>query len=70
LKGYDQTVNIILENSHERVFSLASGVDQVVLGLYIIRGDNIALIGELDEDKDARTDLSEIKANPIKALFH
>ena len=41
LKGYDQAVNVILEHSHERVFSLDEGVQQNPLGLYIIRGDNI-----------------------------
>lgn len=70
LKGFDQTVNIILEESHERVFALNTGVDQVVLGLYIIRGDNIAVIGELDEAKDSMMDLSQIKAMPIKPLSH
>ena len=41
LKGFDQTVNLILDESHERVFSSGSGVEQVMLGLYIIRGDNM-----------------------------
>ena len=41
LKGFDQTINLILDESHERVYSSASGVEQVVLGLYIIRGDNM-----------------------------
>lgn len=41
LKGFDQTINLILDESHERVFSSTSGVEQVVLGLYIIRGDNM-----------------------------
>lgn len=41
LKGYDQTTNLILENTHERVFSVDKGVEQNVLGLYIIRGDNM-----------------------------
>ena len=63
-------MNIILEGSHERVFSSTSGVDQVVLGLYIIRGDNVALIGEVDEDKDSSIDLGEVRANPLKALMH
>lgn len=51
LKGFDQTINVILENSHERVYSSASGVEQVALGLYIIRGDNmsvVTLIGRCD----------------------
>ena len=41
LKGFDQTTNIILEQSHERVFSEEKGVVQNPLGLYIVRGDNM-----------------------------
>jgi len=41
LKGFDQTINLILDESHERVYSTTSGVEQVVLGLHIIRGDNV-----------------------------
>jgi U6 snRNA-associated Sm-like protein LSm8 len=41
LKGFDQTVNIILDDSHERVYSVTQGVEQVALGLYIVRGDNM-----------------------------
>lgn len=41
LKGFDQTVNIILDDSHERVYSATQGVEQVVLGLHIVRGDNV-----------------------------
>ena len=41
LRGFDQTVNLILEGSHERVYSSTSGVEKVPLGLYIIRGDNV-----------------------------
>ena len=41
LRGYDQTTNVVLDECHERVFSPDAGVEQVVLGLYIIRGDNM-----------------------------
>ena len=70
LKGYDQTTNLVLEESHERVYSPDEGVEQVVLGLYIIRGDNIAIIGELDLELDAATDLSEVTAEPLRPLNH
>ena len=43
---------------------------QVVLGLHIVRGDNIAIIGELDEDVDSRLDLNSIKAEPILSIVH
>mmetsp|Transcript_22730 Transcript_22730/g.32984 ORF Transcript_22730/g.32984 Transcript_22730/m.32984 type:complete len:97 (+) Transcript_22730:142-432(+) len=70
LKGYDQATNIILDECHERVFSPDAGVEQVVLGLYIIRGDNIAVIGELDEELDSRIDLSSARAEPLKPVMH
>ncbi len=41
LKGFDQTINLILDESHERVYSSGQGVEQVILGLYIVRGDNV-----------------------------
>ena len=41
LKGFDQHMNMIMEECHERVYSSDAGVEQVVLGLYIVRGDNM-----------------------------
>jgi U6 snRNA-associated Sm-like protein LSm8 len=70
LKGFDQVINIILEDTHERVFSTTSGVEQVVLGLHIVRGDNIAVVGEIDEDLDKRWDLSSVRAEPIVSIVH
>ncbi|XP_030856363.1 U6 snRNA-associated Sm-like protein LSm8 [Strongylocentrotus purpuratus] len=70
LKGFDQTINLILDESHERVYSNTAGVEQVVLGLYIIRGDNIAVIGEVDDDVDTGLDLPNIRAEPLNAVVH
>ncbi|GFS39441.1 hypothetical protein Acr_00g0063020 [Actinidia rufa] len=49
---------------------LQEGVQQLVLGLYIIRGDNISIVGELDEELDASLDLSELRAHPLKPVIH
>lgn len=70
LRGYDQATNLILDESHERVYSTKSGVEQLGLGLYIIRGDNIAVVGEIDEELDASLDLSQIRAAPLKPVSH
>ncbi|XP_073108688.1 sm-like protein LSM8 isoform X1 [Elaeis guineensis] len=70
LKGFDQATNIILDESHERVYSTKEGVQQLVLGLYIIRGDNISIVGELDEELDANLDLSKLRAHPLKPVIH
>ena len=42
---------------------------EVPLGLYILRGDNIAVIGEMDEDIDRRLDLANIKAQPLAQIW-
>ncbi|BFG33328.1 sm-like protein LSM8 [Prunus yedoensis var. nudiflora] len=70
LKGFDQATNIILDESHERVFSTKEGVQQLVLGLYIIRGDNISIVGELDADLDSTIDWSNMRAYPLKPVIH
>uniref|UniRef100_A0A061R996 U6 snRNA-associated Sm-like protein LSm8 n=1 Tax=Tetraselmis sp. GSL018 TaxID=582737 RepID=A0A061R996_9CHLO len=70
LRGYDQTNNLVLDECHERVYSTKTGVEQLVLGLYMIRGDNVAVVGELDEELDSQIDLSKIYAAPLKAVSH
>lgn len=70
LKGFDQTINIILDESHERVFSTTSGIEQIVLGLQLIRGDNIAVIGQIDETIDSRLDFSSIRGEPLGPVVH
>ena len=70
LRGVDQVTNVILDECHERVYSMEAGVEQVLLGLYVIRGDNIAIIGELDADLDSKTDLNALRAEPVKPVVH
>lgn len=69
LRGFDQTTNLILEDSHERVFSTAQSVQVVQLGLYVVRGDNVACVGELDEDLDSKLDLNRIRAAPLTEIW-
>ncbi|GFH25567.1 U6 snRNA-associated Sm-like protein LSm8, partial [Haematococcus lacustris] len=49
--------NLVLAETHERVYSTKQGVEQVPLGLYFVRGDNVAMVGELDEDLDSAQEL-------------
>jgi U6 snRNA-associated Sm-like protein LSm8 len=68
LRGFDQATNIILEKSHERIFSQEQGVVQNVLGLYMVRGDNISIIGELDVEADVARDLTKVRADALKPV--
>jgi hypothetical protein len=39
LAGYDQRSNVVLSDSKERVYSMDEGVEEVPLGLYLVKGD-------------------------------
>lgn len=71
LRGYDQATNLLLQECQERVYSTKSGV-QVIQnpGVYCIRGDNVAVVGEVDDELDAQLDLSAIKAPPLQPIRH
>ncbi|KAE9400518.1 Sm-like ribonucleo protein [Gymnopus androsaceus JB14] len=65
MAGFDQKSNVVLSDSKERVYSMEEGVEEIPLGLYLVKGDMIILIGELDETVDQAVDLASIRAEPI-----
>lgn len=70
LRGYDQATNLILDDCHERVYSTKAGVEQLELGLYVVRGDNIAVVGEINDELDRELDLDNLFAAPLKPVAH
>ncbi|TFK69507.1 Sm-like ribonucleo protein [Pluteus cervinus] len=68
MAGYDQKSNVVLSDSKERVYSMEEGVEEIPLGLYLVKGDMIVLIGEVDEAIDQSVDLTNIRAEPIPAI--
>ena len=54
LRSFDQFMNLILEDTCERVLLTGKYCD-FPLGLYIVRGDNIVLLGEIDEERETET---------------
>ncbi|KAI9918685.1 hypothetical protein PsorP6_011298 [Peronosclerospora sorghi] len=70
LKGYDQCVNVVLNDSFERVFSLKEPVEAVELGLYIVRGDNISVIGGVPDNIREHVIDDQTRAAPLKPLVH
>ena len=45
LRGLDQTLNAVIEKCTERVYSRDEPVVETSHGLYIIRGELVAIIG-------------------------
>ena len=41
MAGYDQKSNVVLSDSKERVYSIEEGVEEIPLGLYLVKGDQM-----------------------------
>ncbi|KAK1442345.1 hypothetical protein BgAZ_403750 [Babesia gibsoni] len=41
LKGFDQLTNLVLYSCVERVFQKGAAFEELPLGIYLIRGDNM-----------------------------
>lgn len=65
LIGNDQVQNLILSDATERVYSPDADVEEVPLGLYLIRGDNLCLVGEYDESQLTEDQRVQAPLNPI-----
>lgn len=57
LRSFDQFGNIVLEGCSERIY-VGKKFGDVPVGLFIIRGENMMLMSQLDLEKEA-----EIRAN-------
>ena len=54
LVGFDQLQNLILNQAQERVYQFSDSSDPteleiVPLGLYVVRGDNVAIVSDLEK---------------------
>ncbi|KAK4166122.1 U6 snRNA-associated Sm-like protein LSm1 [Cladorrhinum sp. PSN259] len=74
LRSWDQFANLVLQNTRERIFIPpgTAGPDQtrglfadIERGIFLVRGENVLLLGEIDLDKDDDAppgyDLADIK---------
>ena len=70
VSGFDPQCNLVLSKCVERIFSAEEGVEKQDHGLFIVRGDNVATIGEIDETVDADIQWEDVKAEPLKPVKH
>lgn len=69
LLSTDQTTNLVLANTVERIIRTPDDDEpsaQVEHGLYLIRGDNVVVCGEIDEKMDGDIDWSKVKGEVIR----
>ncbi|KAG0225226.1 hypothetical protein BGW42_004588 [Actinomortierella wolfii] len=68
LTGFDQRTNLILTKAEERIYSSTEPMKSVPIGVYIIKGDTIGVIGELDEEKESMADIENVMVDPIDPI--
>ncbi|KTW28559.1 hypothetical protein T552_01820 [Pneumocystis carinii B80] len=66
LTGFDQTINLILSQVDEKLFSMEGTQITKVDGVYLVRGDNIAIVGLIDHEIHDQIDWTQVKAEGIK----
>lgn len=44
MAGFDQKSNVVLSESKERVYSMEDGVEEIPLGLYLVKGDQMYVL--------------------------
>ncbi|KAG5951969.1 hypothetical protein E4U53_001919 [Claviceps sorghi] len=61
LRSWDQFANLVLQSTTERIFAPKPGCDSEIPqgyfadiehGIFLVRGENVLLLGEIDLDKD------------------
>ncbi|KAL1954240.1 hypothetical protein VTO42DRAFT_1473 [Malbranchea cinnamomea] len=70
LLSTDQLTNLVLSETVERIIRTPDDPEpssEVDHGLYLIRGDNVVVCGEVDEDIDGKIDWSKVKGEVIKS---
>ncbi|KZV77728.1 Sm-like ribonucleo protein [Peniophora sp. CONT] len=59
LRSYDQFANLVLEDTVERIYSGNTYAEQRC-GLFLIRGENVVLLGEIDLDLEDDVPLQQV----------
>ncbi|EPQ60782.1 Sm-like ribonucleo protein [Gloeophyllum trabeum ATCC 11539] len=65
LRSYDQFANLVLEDTVERIYH-ADVFAERWQGLYLIRGENVVLLGEIDLDQEDDVPLRQVEWNTLE----
>ncbi|KAG8903954.1 SM-like, degradation of cytoplasmic mRNAs and positively regulates transcription initiation [Tulasnella sp. 403] len=65
LRSYDQFANLVLEDTVERLYH-GPAYGDIHRGVYLIRGENVVLLGEVDLDKEDILPLTQV---PVEHIF-
>ncbi|EJF66660.1 Sm-like ribonucleo protein [Dichomitus squalens] len=66
LRSYDQFANLVLEDTVERIYH-QDVFAEVWRGLFLIRGENVVLLGEIDLDQEDEIPLRQVEWAVLEA---
>ncbi|KAL6046051.1 SM-like, degradation of cytoplasmic mRNAs and positively regulates transcription initiation [Balamuthia mandrillaris] len=68
LRSFDQYANLVLEHTTERIF-VGDAYGEKYLGLFLVRGENIVVMGVMETEREARSlaPLRKVPLNQIEA---
>ncbi|KAJ8664738.1 hypothetical protein QAD02_006400 [Eretmocerus hayati] len=64
LRSVDQFANLVLHKTIERIH-VGKEYGDIPRGVFIVRGENVVLLGEIDKDKEKSLPLSEVSVDDI-----
>ncbi|CDH58516.1 u6 snrna-associated sm-like protein lsm1 [Lichtheimia corymbifera JMRC:FSU:9682] len=64
LRSFDQFANLVLQDTIERIY-VGNCYGDIPRGIFLIRGENVVLLGEIDVDKEHRTNLRQVPVEDI-----
>jgi U6 snRNA-associated Sm-like protein LSm8 len=67
-KGFDPHANLVLSHSHERLFQDKMPVRVVDVGSVVVRGECVAVVGELDGERDGGVEWGGMMLAPLPAI--
>ncbi|KAH9864500.1 hypothetical protein J1614_010434 [Plenodomus biglobosus] len=73
LHSCDNSMNLVLQDAIERIIRPREEEvpsEEVPLGLYIVRGDSVAVVGRLDEEVDGKIDWRKVHGEVLGSTHH
>ncbi|XP_011298834.1 U6 snRNA-associated Sm-like protein LSm1 [Fopius arisanus] len=64
LRSVDQFANLVLHRTIERIH-VGKEYGDIPRGVFIVRGENVVLLGEIDRDREKDLPLSEVSVDDI-----
>ncbi|CAG9835730.1 unnamed protein product [Diabrotica balteata] len=64
LRSVDQFANLVLHQTIERIH-VGNEYGDIPRGVFIVRGENVVLLGEIDADKEGELPLTEVSVDDI-----